>query len=169
MSSLTSPASLASRLAIGFEKISDVWPELLGLALQEQNEINEQRPFNPDWKSMRILNDQGIFQLLTARVDGRMVGYFTWLLDFDMESKGVLVVNQTAWFVEKGHPIVGVKMLDRAISEFKRIGVEFAYFHHTVSGRGAKLGRLFESRGAKLLGYNYSLALKAPKEPSKVT
>jgi len=55
---------------------------------------------------------------------------------------------------------VGVKMLDRAIAEFKKIGVEFAYFHHTVTGRGANLGRLFERRGAKLLGYNYVMKIK---------
>jgi hypothetical protein len=149
---------------IEFEKVTDCWEELEKLALQEQDEIEETRPFRPDWKSMATLNNAGIFQVLVARVDGRMVGYFSWLLDFDMESKGTLIVNQTAWFVEKGHPIVAVRMFDRAIKEFKRIGVEYAYLHHTIKGRGAALGRLFERRGAKLLGYNYIVSLKECKE-----
>jgi hypothetical protein len=152
----------AAKLVIGFEKVADVWQELERLARQEQIEIEEQREFRPDWKSMVTLNGAGIFQVLTARVDGRMVGYFSWLLDFDMESKGTLIVNQTAWFVEKNHPIVAVRMFDKAIAEFKRIGVEYAYLHHTIKGRGAALGRLFERRGAKLLGYNYIMPIKTP-------
>jgi hypothetical protein len=149
-----------SELEIGFEKVADVWQELERLAAIECEEIGEERPFGPDWESMVILNEQGIFQVLTARVGDELIGYFSYLLDFDMESKGTLIVNQMAWFVKKGYPIVGVKMLDRAISEFKKVGVKFAYFHHTTKGRGAKLGRLFERKGAKLLGYNYALELK---------
>lgn len=151
---------------IQFERVSDVWQELEALAAQEQIEIEEERPFRPDWASLSTLNEGGIFQVLTARVDGRMVGYFTWLLDFDMESKGTLIVNQSAWFVEKGHPIVAVRMFDRAMTEFKRIGVEYAYLHHTIKGRGAALGRLFERRGARMLGYNYIMPI-SPKFPSK--
>jgi hypothetical protein len=149
-----------SELEIGFEKVIDTWQELEGLAAQEQIEIEEERPFQPDWQSMAVLNEQGIFQVLTARVDDRLVGYFTWLLDFDLESKGTLIANQTAWFVEPRHPVVAVKMLDRAISEFKKAGVKFVYFHHGLKGRGAKVGRLFERRGAKLLSYNYIMKLQ---------
>jgi hypothetical protein len=149
-----------SELVIEYEKIKDVWQDLERLAALEQIEIEEERPFQPDWNSMRILNEQGIFQVLTARVDAKIVGYFSWIMDFDLESKGTLIVNQSAWFVEKGYPIVAVKMLDRAIAEFKKIGVEFAYFHHTCKGRGAGLGKLFERKGAKFLGYNYVMKMK---------
>jgi len=151
-------------LIIGFETIKDSWQEFERLALQEQDEIGEQRPFRPDWDSMQALNERGIFQVLVARVDGEMVGYFTWLLVFDLESKGTLIANQLAWFVEPGHPIVAVRMLDRAIAELKKIGCKFVYFHHTIHGRGASLGRLFERRGAELLGYNYVLKLMEEKE-----
>jgi hypothetical protein len=155
-------------LTIEFEKVSDSWRDFEALAAQEQIEIEEQREFRPDWKSMQILNDRGVFQVLVARVDGKAVGYFTWLLDFDMESKGTLIASQTAWFVEPNHPIVAVRMLDRAIEEFKKIGVEFAYFHHGLKGRGASLGRLFERRGAKLLSHNYVMALRKQKAEAKV-
>lgn len=146
---------------IEFEKVPDVWQELEALARVENDEVEDARPFRPDWQSMATLNKAGIFQVLTARVDGKMVGYFTWLLDFDLESKGTLIASQTAWFVEKGHPVTAVRLFDRAISEFKRVGVEFAYLHHTVTGRGAALGHLFQRRGASLLGYNYILKVKS--------
>ena len=113
---------------------------------------------------MRILNEQGSFKVLVARVDGKAVGYFTWTVDFDMESRGTLIANQGAWFVEPKHPIVAVRMLDRALEEFKKLGVEFAYFHHGIKGRGAKLGRLFERRGARLLSHNYIMRMKEPRD-----
>jgi len=147
-------------LEIKFERVADVWQELEALAAQEQIEVEEERDFRPDWNSMRVLNDQGIFQVLVARIDERMIGYFSWLLDFDLESKGTLIVNQSAWYVEPRHPIVAVRMLDRALAEFKRVGVKFAYLHHTTKGRGASLGRLFERRGARLSGYNYVVNMK---------
>jgi len=156
-----------SALEIRFERIVDSWRELELLAAQEHIEIEEQRDFNPDWQSMAILNEAGKFQVLVARVDDKAVGYFTWLLDFDLESKGTLIVSQTAWFVESKHPIVGVRMLDRAIEEWKKIGVEFAYLHHGIKGRGALLGRLFERRGAALLSHNYMLKLKDEKKDEK--
>jgi len=142
------------------EGIEGNWEALERLAAQEQIEISEQRRFRPDFESMETLNKAGIFRMITARLDGRIIGYFTWLMDFDMESKGTLIVNQGAWFVEPGHPIAAVKMLERAIEEFKKAGVEFAYFHHTIHGRGATVGRLFEKKGAKLSGHTYTLRLK---------
>ena len=149
-----------SSLEIAFERVEDVWEDLEKLVAQEVVEVKEKRRFGPDWDSMKALNETGVFQLLVARVDGRMVGYFTWLIDFDMESKGTLIVNQGAWYVEPGHPIIAAKMLDRAIAEFRRAGVNFAYFHHTVHGRGASVGRLFEKKGARLSGHTYTLELK---------
>ena len=148
-------------LVIQLERVEDVWEELDALVMVECDEIDDPRRRGPDWDSMKILNNGGTFRVLTARLEGRMIGYFSWFIDFDMESKGTLIVNQAAWYVEPGHPIVGVKMLDRAIEEFKKAGVQFAYFHHTVHGRGATLGRLFAKKGAELLGYNYMLKVKA--------
>ena len=152
-----------SSLVIQFEKIVDSWQDFERLAAQEQIEIEEERAFRPDWNSMRILNEQGSFKVLVARVDGKAVGYFTWTVDFDMESRGTLIANQGAWFVEPRHPIVAVRMLDRALEEFKKLGVEFAYFHHGIKGRGATLGRLFERRGARLLSHNYIMRMKEPR------
>jgi hypothetical protein len=147
-------------LTIEFEAVKDCWQEMEALAAREQIEVKEIRPFGPDWKSMQTLNEQGIFRGLVARIDGRAVGYFTWLIDFDLESKGTLIANQSTWYVEPRHPLVAIKMLDRAIAELKKAGVEFIYFHHTIHGRGANLGRLFQRRGAELLGYNYVMKMK---------
>jgi hypothetical protein len=148
-------------LDIKKEKVEDIWQELDMLGKEEWIEVESKwRRYGPDWDSMKALNGAGIFQVLTARVDGKLIGYLTWLVDFDIESKGTLVVHQTAWYVEPGHPIVGAKMFDTAVEEFKRIGVEFAYLHHPERGRGNTLGRFFIKKGAELLSHNYVLRVK---------
>jgi len=140
--------------------VKEVWQELEVLAAEEQVEVQEIRPFRPDWKSMITLNESGIFRVLVARVNGEMIGYFSWLLDFDLESRGTLIANQSTWYVKPRHAVVAVRMLDMALEEIRKAGVEFTYLHHTVTGRGSNLGRLFERRGAELLGYNYVLRMK---------
>jgi hypothetical protein len=146
---------------VRLEKVEDVWEEAEKLAAAEYTEIEERRRWGPDWKSIIGLNNAGVFQALIARVDGRMIGYFTWLLDFDIESKGTLIANQTMWYVEPGHPRAANMLFDAAVQQFKKAGVEYAYLHHTVKGRGARLGRFFERKNAELLGFNYVLNVKA--------
>lgn len=138
----------------------DAWQEAEELSKLEYEEIEEERPFGPDWETLKTLNDAGLFQSFVARVDGIMVGYISWMIDFDIESKGTLIANQTQWFVKKGYPKVGIQLFAKALEELDRIGVEFVYLHHTVHGRGARLGKLFTRKGAKLLGCNYVLNMK---------
>lgn len=147
-------------LSIGYELVRDSIADFKKLSAIECEEIEEERPVGADWKTMQIINEQGNFRVLVARVDGEMVGYLSFFIDFDIESYGTLIVNQAAWFVRKGYPMVGLRLYDRAMEEFKKMGVKFVYLHHTVHGRGAKLGHFFERKGAKLLGYNYVVNMK---------
>lgn len=147
-------------LTIEYELIRDSLEDFRRLAALEHEEIDEERPLEADWRTMQIINEKGNFRVLVARVNGEMVGYLSFFVDFDIESYGTLIVNQSAWFVKKGYPIVGLRMYDRAIEEFKKMGVKFVYLHHTIHGRGAKLGKFFERKGAKLLGYNYVVNMK---------
>lgn len=147
-------------ITIGYELVRDSLEEIRGLAALEHEEIKEERKLEADWKTMQIINEKGNFRVLVARVDGEMVGYLSFFIDFDLESYGTLIVNQAAWFVKKGYPVVAVRMYEKAMEEFKRMGVKFVYLHHTIHGRGAKLGRFFEKKGARLLGYNYIVNMK---------
>lgn len=147
-------------ITIGYELVRNSLEEIRGLAALEHEEIKEERKLEADWKTMQIINEKGNFRVLVARVDGEMVGYLSFFIDFDLESYGTLIVNQAAWFVKKGYPVVAVRMYEKAMEEFKRMGVKFVYLHHTIHGRGAKLGRFFEKKGARLLGYNYIVNMK---------
>lgn len=151
---------MSPSLVIQYELVKDSIEDFRRLAALEHEEIKEERPLEADWKTMRIINEQGNFRILVARVNGEMVGYLSFFIDFDIESYGTLIVNQAAWFVKKGYPMVGLRMYDKAMEEFKKMGVKFVYLHHTIHGRGSKLGRFFEKKGARLLGYNYIVNMK---------
>jgi hypothetical protein len=158
-----------SQLSMAIEKVSDLRANADDLAAMDEMAAAHHKELGSmyvdvkselDWDSLERLNGLGLLQFLIARIDGRIVGYFTWILDFDVASKGMLTASQHAWFVRDGHTIVGVRLFDRAIVECKKLGVQFAYFHSTAEGRGSKLSRLLESRGAKLVTQTYMLKVK---------
>lgn len=150
-------------LTLQLERAVDIQPELEELAREEHKEMEVGwRPFGPDWESIFAMQRMGTFHILTARkgYQGELVGYLTWMLDFDTESYGTLIVHQCAWFVKKGNFRVAVRMFDWARDEWERLGVRFAYLHNTEFGRGKTLGKFFEKRGAVHVSNTYALRLR---------
>src|SRR5215471_5543912 len=150
-------------LTIDYEKLSNsnTFNDLQNLARDEHNEMmGNLHAFDPDWFSLQVHNINGTFQILVARVDGEAVGYYAWMMDFDLLVQGTLIANMTAYYAKPAYPIAGLKLLDRAIAEYKRLGIKFAYFNHPPIGRGKKLGRLFERKGAELSQVVYRLDMR---------
>lgn len=147
-------------LVLRIERFQDCWPEGSQLAWAEVREVEPNgRKFEPDVQSILTNEALGVFKILVARKAGRMIGYLSWMIDFDMESYGTLIVNQTAWYVAPGHHGVADKMFNWATEEFRRLGVKFVYWHHTENGRGKTLGRYFKRKGAELISHNYVMKL----------
>jgi hypothetical protein len=147
-------------LLIRIESFKDCWAEGSLLARAEVKEVEPNgRNFEPDVNSILTNEMLGTFRILVARLDGRMIGYLSWMVDFDIESYGTLIANQTAWYVEPGHYGVADKMFRWVVDEFKRIGVKYAYFHHTLNGRGRDIGKYLERKGARLSSLNYVMKL----------
>lgn len=147
-------------LTLRIERIEDVWEEGLPLMLAEHEELEVKRPFAPDIESLKKSETAGIFKVLVAREDGGMVGYLSWMVDFDVESYGTLIAHQAAWYVLPDRAGVAARMFDWALDYWKSIGVKFVYLHHTNKGRGARLGAFFERRGAHLHSFTYELDLE---------
>lgn len=116
------------------------------------------RPYGPDWESLISSEAQGTIKCLAARRGAELVGYLSYSMGFDLESRGTLIVHQLAWYVRPGES-VATRMLDWLIAECKRLGVKFLYLHHPHRGRGAALGKVYERRGAVLSSNHYTLVL----------
>jgi hypothetical protein len=155
-----SGVSTKPELVIRFEAFKDCWSEGSQLVRAEAKEVEPYgRDFNPDINSIITNEMLGVFRIIVARIDGRLVGYLTFMIDFDLESYGTLIANQTAWYLEPGHFGVAHKMYFFAVEEFKRLGVKFVYWHHTINGRGKSLGKFFERNGAHLMSMTYGQKL----------
>ena len=137
------------------------WSEAEPLATRHFEEVDggvePRRRLNLDTAFMQRLADGGVLKLFTARVDGALVGYYTWNVTSDVESAGLLIAQQGAWYVEPGRTAVACRMFDFAVGELKKMGVQCVYPHHRAQGRGAHIGRFFVRRGAKKIQDTYSL------------
>lgn len=147
-------------LELQIEPLVNCWAEGMPLMVSEFAEMEpDGREPNPDFDSIQANERAGLLKVLTARKDGRLIGYLSWMINFDMESYGTLIVNVGSWYVEPGHFGVAHKMFDWAMDEFKRKKVKFVYWHHPVLGRGSNLGSFFYRKGAELVSYNYVMKL----------
>lgn len=138
-----------------------IWPDAGLLAVAHAQEVDggiePRRRFQLDTEMMALLDAAGRLKVLSARRDGQMVGYFTWMLESDIESKGLLVAQQGAWYVAPEHPGAAVALFDRSVEELRALGVQCIFPHHRLQGRGAKLGKFFERRGAVEIQHTYQL------------
>lgn len=148
--------------SISVEPWSDEWwAQAKPLACSHFEEVDggvePNRPFDLDCTLMAALDLAGCLKLVTARLSGKMVGYYTWNISPDVESRGLLIAQQGAWYVAPGHPRVAVEMFDFAVSALRQCGVKCLFPHHRVQGRGSNIGRFFKRRGATKTQDTYSL------------
>ena len=119
--------------------------------------VEPRRPFKLDRNLMRAMDELGVLKLITARIKGEMVGYYTWEVGPDVESEGLLIAQQGAWYVKPNHPLVAGRMFLMAVGILKAMGVKVIFPHHRTQGRGAHIGRFFEKMGAKRIQETYCL------------
>lgn len=155
--------STSALLTIESARWPELWPEIDNLGLQGFAEVNAglvaERPYRLDCGLLQRLDDQGILRTVIARRGSCLIGYIMWLVSKDIESAGLLVASQAAWYTLPGQGYGGVagKLWDKSIEELKRLGVQMLLPHVRRQGRGKSLGRWLEARGAKPLAELYCL------------
>jgi len=119
-------------------------------------------PFEMDVELMRQIEATGRLLAMTARVNGTLVGYITWTVVPNSESKGMQIADMGGPYVSPGFSKFnfGSKLISESIKLLQMSGVKNLQLHHPAFGRGAKLGPLFERLGAKLVHYRYELQLE---------
>ena len=155
-----------ARVVIAEETGDTFWPEADALCREHFAEVEgslaEVRPYEPDVPMLRMLNGQGIFKIVTARIDGRLVGYYTWTVMRDVESASLLVATQGAWYCSPDPECRGVAFMlhDHSIKILREMGCGGVFMHHRLLGRGRKLGAFFRRKGAVEIKHEYYLPLK---------
>lgn len=141
------------------------WRDAESLATDHFEEVDggiaPNRRFKVDEALMRLISDAGALKIVTARKADQLVGYYTWNVTQDVESEGLLIAQQGAWYVAPGHPRVALQMFHKSVEALRALGVQCIYPHHRTQGRGASLGKFFKRQGAKEIQHTYSLWIGA--------
>lgn len=155
------------------EPFEAIWPAVEPLVMAHAQEVEpgeSPRPIKVDVPRMIQADRMGFIRVFTLRVDGELKGYCSWNLSWDLESEGLPIATQGAWYVGVDAPWGGAaKLFIVSLDELKKIGVQCVFPHHRMQGRGIRLGRFFESLGAVPVQLTYQLWVgaernSAPKE-----
>ncbi len=149
-------------MIITVEKWADFYPECLPLMREHNAEVGESEermPFDIDADTCAALETIGALLIVTARKDGKLIGYCGFTLGNSLLSKNVLCGTQGPFFVTKDERSsgAGLSLYRHAFREMKQLGVKNVYPHHYLRGDSARLGEFFEHLGAKPLQHEYSL------------
>jgi hypothetical protein len=113
---------------------------------------------------MRQLDEMGKGHIVTARLNGRLVGYLASIVSQSMEhAEPFLVATQIPFFVTKDASGLGLQLaLQRAsIQSLQETrGVREVYMRAGVRGSGPKLPILYRRLGAEEFGTLYKLDIK---------
>ncbi len=148
--------------ALTVEPFAQMWEEARPLAEAHFREVEEgvepRRRFDLDLGLMNKLEEVGsLFVLVARNAVGVLIGYYTWQISLDVESLGLVIAQQGAWYLAPGHPRVARAMFTRSCTELRQRGVQCIFPHHRLQGRGQSLGRFFLRQGAKPTQVTYSL------------
>ena len=116
-----------------------------------------------NWPVIERLEQAGAWQIMTARLNGRMLAYLTAVIGPSLETPGVLTATQAAFFAgadAKGMNL-GPRLQRAATAKLRERGVTEVYLRAGIRGTGPRLGILYRRMGAQPFGEMFKLELKA--------
>jgi len=133
------------------------------LLRQHHDEVGEHGDtlgYDPDYDAARRMDQSGALHIVTAREDGRMIGYCVVDIGTSLEHRALLCATQRMWFVHRDHRHgrVGWRLMTETIRHLKERGVRQFYPHHRVGCLTERVGAKMMTRlGATPLELSYSL------------
>ena len=112
------------RLKVGWERLSDIAPEIRYLVSRQNAEVGEHYlPFAPDWDRYFAMERAGSFAIWTARtLEGKaLVGYVVWILLRGLHSAETIFADADLVYLapEWRDGLTGYKLLKSGIAAVK--------------------------------------------------
>lgn len=88
------------------EKIRDILEEMkpmLQLHWEELANNKDVRPLNPDYDRYTQLNNLDYIRLFTVRSLGRLVGYSTWYVSYNLHYKDWMYASNDVYYLDPGY------------------------------------------------------------------
>jgi hypothetical protein len=160
---LTIPEPDADGVVIQREHRHTFWRDAQRLMAEHCVAVGEE----PDQfmrKNLPLLNrldEMGAGQVITARLNGRMVGYLLSVVAPSLEAMDLLTATQLPFFVSRDAAglNLGLRLQRAAIADAERRKVGEMYGRAGIRGEGARLGILFRRLGFEEFGTVYKLTL----------
>ena len=113
-----------------------------------------------NWELMETMDRIGSMQVMTARCNGRMVGYYVCYIAPATDDASVMSSLQISVFVSKDFSGLATKLQRASIDALRKKGVGEVFFRAGIKADGARMGILYQRAGAECIGQMYRLPLK---------
>ncbi len=102
--------AVATDAVFACERIRDLWTELVPLMAEHHGERGDLAPLDIDFRRYEVLDAQGCLRCYTARVDGELIGYASFVVGTDTHHRSLLRAFHDALFVRPEHRPGGVAL-----------------------------------------------------------
>lgn len=136
---------------------ADIQP-LIERHYEEIAQFKDVQKLDPDWDVYAQIESQGKLWVMTARLDGVMIGYIVMLLSRDMHYRGLLRATEDIHFILPEHRkgLLGYRMLAKTKQAMKEKGARTVTLRTKAN---ASHGVLFERLGGVLHDLVYTIVL----------
>ena len=129
-----------------FDQVIDEIKPLLDNHYEEIALDRDVIKLNPDYETYKKLCDSGVMRIITARDDGKLVGYLIAIIKYHLHYKDSLTAFNDIFYVDKQYRkgMTGVKLFIKAEEILKKYGVQRVAMntklHHDVGAIFDRLG-----------------------------
>jgi len=146
------------------ESLDDLWRDGKQLMAEHCLTVGETADnyTRKNWPLARKLEGVGAYQIVTARMNGRMIGYLASVLTDTLEEVDAIVGVQTIFCVSQDAAglNLGMRLERAAIKAAEDRGAKDIMLRAGVRGSGPKLGAFYRRLGAVPFGEWYKLDLR---------
>ena len=159
--SLAHPVAEEDGLVIQEETMATAWRDAEALMAAHCAAIGEapETYKAKNWPLLQKMADAGAVQIMTARLNGRMLGYLSSIISPSLEAERMTVCTQLSLFASedaKGLSL-GARLQRASITRAWSKGVDKIFMKAGDRGSGPELGVLYRRFGAKEIGQLYCL------------
>jgi GNAT superfamily N-acetyltransferase len=115
----------------GFDAVDEHFFDLFQQHYEEIAWRKDKIKLNPDMEKYKLLADQGLAKMYTARENGELIGYAIWFIVRHMHYKNTLKAMNDILYVapEKRGGMLGVNLIRHCENELIRLGVHTIGMH----------------------------------------
>lgn len=106
---------------------------------------------------LQLLDDVGALQVMTARIQQRMVGYLVTIVGPSLESPEIIHGTHTAFYASPDIRGVGMRLLRAANEALRARGVDAIIMRAGIHADGPRMGALYRRIGAEPFGQLFRL------------